>query len=269
MKNTTRLARLLSATICLLALAPFAQAVALDSWNQLTGTGSDLNTDHPSFTSGSSTMKAAFPSALTLGAVGDTLTFSGKITFTFPESVNGKDAEFRWGIFNHDNSSDDKNWLGYIAGNRSTSGGRLYEKGTGNGAWNSTSSAGYAQIESTQITGGTSGGAALAAGTYNLTFSFTREANGGTDGLRISWSLVGTGSSTYSLIGSWLDASPASWTYDRIGINIASGFGQTSAAFSELAIAKTSALPEPATIALLGAFAALIVALAAKRKLCQ
>ncbi|AHF94513.1 hypothetical protein OPIT5_18465 [Opitutaceae bacterium TAV5] len=255
MKNTTRL---LVSTALLLSLVSFARAAALDSWS---GANTDSDTDHPAVTSGSKSLSATLPAGSTLDAIGDTLTFSGQVTFTFAGTPNTGSGNFRWGLFNSNDSTNNNGWLGYMVGNRPDNSTYLYEKNTGTGSWNATSSDGWTRIL-TSITGGNSGGVEIAAGSYNLMLSLKREA----DGLLVNWSLIGTGGvSSYSLIGSWLDTSPVTLAYDRIGISITSNFGQSSATFADLSMVKTSAIPEPSATVLFATLCILLATVVMKR----
>ena len=73
-------------------------------------------------------------------------------------------------------------------------------------------------------------------------------------GLLVAWSLVSQNSSNaYSLNGSWLATGDdlVSDTYDRVTLQTTSGAKSTSTQFSNLSVTYT-AIPEPATSAILG-----------------
>ncbi|EIP99209.1 hypothetical protein OpiT1DRAFT_03720 [Opitutaceae bacterium TAV1] len=242
------------ASLLLLPLATALHAAPLASWTVVSGSIVDGDTDHPSFGAGSSAIKAEFDTPVSL-AIGDTLTLSGQVTFVF--SGNGADGGFRWGLFNSNASNNDNGWSGYITGNKYGSTGTVpfYEKDAGSGGWNSTSTEGYSQVPAGDITdGGGRSNYALSSGTYALTFSLERQSNG----ILVNWSLKKT-EGNYSLVGSWLDTTPVVTSINRIVFQTTSGFGQTSATFSNLDLTKTSNVPEPGAVAFLTGVGALLV----------
>jgi hypothetical protein len=218
-----------------------AQAAAVTTWTQVSGTVSGLDTASPSFATGSNSFKGALTSH-TLSSVGDTLTFSGSVVLSF--TGNGGDGAFRFGVFNTNSSSNDNGWSGYLTANKLSGSVPLYEKDAGSGGWNSTGATGYAAV-TTGITGGLSN-FALSSGTYDFAFSLERKSTG----VLVSWSLVGT-TNSYSLSGSFLDTTPVTTTYNEVVIQATSSFGQTLAAFSAMDVTFTSSIPEPSSVSLL------------------
>lgn len=236
-------------------IAGAALAAPVATWTISSGTGAGLDTASPSFGSGSTTIRAAF-APQSLGAVGDSLVFSGTVTFVFPDATNGGDGSFRFGLFNANGSTNDNGWSGYLTANKYAGTVPLYEK-DGGGGWTSTSN--YAQVTS-GITGGLSN-YALSSGTYNLNLTLARVATG----VAVSWSLVGT-TNNYSLSGSWVDTAPSTYAFDRVAMQAVSNFGQTSMSFANLEVTYLAAVPEPASAALgLGGFA-LLVCLGRRRR---
>lgn len=235
------LVRLVVAAQAFCLASAVARAEAISSWTQVSGTVSGLNTSSPSFGSGANSFRGATP-VYTLGSVGDSLVFSGSVALAF--AGNGTDSNFRWGVFNANGNTGDTGWSGYLTANKLTGSVPFYEKDAGTGGWNSTSANGYSQVTS-GITGGLSN-FALSSGTYNFSFLLERMDTG----VLVSWSLVGT-TNSYSLSGSWLDTSPVSYSYDRVVIQATSSLGQTSAAFSNMDVTFTAAVPEPSSAALL------------------
>lgn len=246
MKNTIHPVRNLVASLCLLALAPLSQSAVIQTWNDYTAT------------TGSSATTLTSTESVAL-AVGDTLTFSGNFSFA-SESGTGDGSLFRWALFDNNGSATASNWSGYLVGGTtaaSSSSALLYEKTAGSGSWTSLSS--YNRVDSNDITGGTSNRVALNAGNYSFSLSITRLDN---DSINITWSLVGTGENTkaYSLAGTYIDTSVITYTYNRVAIQLTSTFGQSSAGFSNLSLAKTSNIPEPSTLALLFGLSVVLIA---------
>lgn len=241
MKTLLSSACLIFATI-LSVLTSAARATVLSEWTLVYGTAANLDTDHPSFTAaGSSAMVAKLDTALQL-ALGEALTFSGEATFSL--SGNAPGNAFRMGLFSSEKSSTNSGWLGYLAGNQYSGNPALYEKSSTTGSWDSTNN--FTRLDG--VTGGISTPNQLSSGTYKFSFSIERTSSG----LLLSWSIIGTGAvSQYSLVGSCLDASPVTNTFDRIVIHMPSNSGQTSTVFANLALNKTSNIPEPSVLAFL------------------
>lgn len=217
------------------ALLASASAVPVASWEVITGTGEDFQTDHPKFTTEeSSIMSARIIPAITLKEVGKKLVFSGRVAFEIPENSGAAEGGFRWGVFESNGSGDERGWSGYFVGSKRGGNPNLHKKNEG-GAWYSTtaSNSGYEFVRSPDVTGGLSG-RPLNSGEYDFEISLQREA----EGVRVSWMLTSTGSSMYKLEGSWLDSAPDTQTFDRVGVQTTSDFGKTTAAFSNLKVTR-------------------------------
>lgn len=231
-------------------------AAPVTTWTSGAGTVTDLDTASPSFGSGSNQARASF-AAHTLSEIGDSLVFSGAVTFVFPAATNGGDGSFRWGLFNANGSSNDNGWSGYLTANKLNGSVPLYEK-DGGGGWNSTSN--FTAV-TTGITGGRSN-YALSSGTYSISFTLVRVETG----LSVSWSLVGQ-TNNYALSGSWIDTAPTTYTFDRIALQTVSNFGQTEINFANLDITYTPAsVPEPSAAALGLGGAALLTGMSLRRR---
>lgn len=211
-----------------------ASAVPLASWEVITGTGEDFQTDHPKFTTEeSSIMTARIAPPATLKEVGEKLVFTGRVVFEIPEGSGATDGGFRWGLFDSNGSGDERGWSGYFVGSKRGGNPNLHKKTEG-GAWYSTtaSNSGYEFVRSPDVTGGLSG-RPLNSGEYDFEISLQREA----EGVRVSWRLTSAGNS-YKLEGSWIDSSPDTHTFDRVGVQTTSDFGKTSASFSNLKVIR-------------------------------
>lgn len=233
-------------SLALLLLANvFAPAATIDTWTKSTGTYvSNLNTNSPVIGNGTAgsanvTLISGSIGSYTLTSVGDNLTLTGNVTFT---GLGGTLAHgFRWGLFNLNGSSTVNGWLGYVTQNSSgTSPGDLYERDAGNsGSWWSTTGA-TKDASATE-----SSNATLLDGSYVLSLSLTLSAP---NTISVAWSLMGTNVS-YSLSGSYMDASPQTLTFTTVGIGNA-GLTASEIDFSNMSVVY-NAVPEP-SISLLG-----------------
>jgi hypothetical protein len=237
---------------CILALWTFAatgalHAETLSSWRKDTGTTTTgVTTSTPSLGNGTGTtalnvLISAPITTATLSTTGDVFSLSGTVAFT---GLTGTlQHGFRWGVYNTATSSNNNGWLGYYAENSSGStAGNFQERTNPNtGSWWSATGT------STDSSATANSNAILVDGSYNFNMTFTRT---GSNEVTISWSLIGTGSaSSYSLSGSFIDTSPQTLTFDRIGVGSA-GLSASLIAFSDVTAVYTSAIPEPSTYAL-------------------
>jgi len=126
-------------------------------------------------------------------------------------------------------------WQGYFALNGITgTGGDLRERNQPNGAtfWNSTSS--------TLLSTSAVAGAAFSAASYNFTLSIERRVG---DQLQIDWSLVRTsGSTVYNIAESFVDSSPSTFAFNRVGFHLGGTLAADRATFQNITV---SHVPEP------------------------
>ncbi len=235
-----------------LSVCASAQAATLQNWTQSAGTnGTNLNTSSPILGNGSAgsgsnqQMWAAAPSVYTLGAVGDMLVFSGAVNFNLSAAA-GSD-QFRFGLYDTNGSAGTTGWLGYFASNSGSGAnpnGRLWERDAGNTTAYGSNAVGSA-TQRQAIAGIPSN--TFAAGTYNFSLSATRTETG----LSVAWSIIGTGATTYSLSGTYLDTTPLTFDFNRVGIFTGGGLNANQASFSNMDLTYTAAIPEPHSLALL------------------
>jgi len=260
----------LAAVAGLLVLSTSAQADPVTSWTKTTGgtviTG--LNTASPVFGDGTAEsgdgyqINATLPSTYTLGTVGDSLVFSGSVTMDLGAAGAGSD-QFRFGIFDTNDSTNNNGWLGYFASNSGTGGnpeGRLWERKevTTTAYFNGDQILSVDQRQ--QIAGSPSN--TFVSGTYDFSLALTRTA----DGLSVAWSIVGTGGTNYTISGTYADASALTYDFDRVGFMTGGGLNADQVTFSNVDLTYTSAIPEPASAAVLLASVAGLVTLSSRRR---
>jgi hypothetical protein len=239
--------------VYLVALTSSAHAAPLTSWVQGAGTGStQLNTNTPVLGNTAQAIYAVSSSAYTL-AVGDSLKFSGDVTFVGVSAANTAD-QFRFGIYDSNGQSTSFGWLGYMASNSGTSGGptysRLWERDNPNTANFHQNGTGQATMDA--FANASPSNTAFASGSYTFSLSYTRTASG----LSITWNLIGT-DLNYSVSSTFLDNTAQTFTFDRVGLAVL-GLGTSQTNFSNLDLTYTPvAVPEPAIASLL--FAGLLV----------
>lgn len=241
----------LALTVFGLALLPATSSAALlTSWTQSSGTiSSGLNTASPVLGNGTAesadgqTIWAATSTSLSLNSVGDSIKLSAGVTFS--DLATPQADQFRFGLYNVNGSSNVNGWLGYFATNSGASAGdkysRLWERsnpnnfsfGSGSGA-NLIANANAAPSNT-----------AFASGTYTFSLTYTRVATG----LQIDWTLIGTNLS-YTVSGSFLDTTPQTYTFNRVGMFTGGGLNANQVAFSNIGVDFTP-IPEPTVAGLL------------------
>lgn len=203
--------------------------------------------------SANATLISAPIDLVTLNNIGDEATFSGTVTFS---GLSGTlQYGFRWGVFNTNFSPNVNNWLGYYAENGSgDKASRLWERG-GEGSWwsatGATMRAGVTPVDN----------AFLVDGRYTFTMNLKLT---GPDQVTINWSLIGLDDVTYSVTGSYVDNSPLTLAFNRVGAGNA-GFGASQIEFSDISI---NSIPEPSTASLAGllVFVASVAAVLRRRR---
>lgn len=243
----------LALTVLGLTLLPSTSPAALlTSWTQSSGTiSSGLNTASPVLGNGTAdsadgqTIWAATSTSLSLNSVGDSIKLSAGVTFsdlTAPQA-----DQFRFGLYNSNGTSGTNvnGWLGYFATNSGTSGGptysRLWERNNpnSNSFGSGTGATTIANVNATPTN------TSFASGTYTFSLTYTRVATG----LQIDWTLIGTNLS-YTVSGSFLDTTPQTYTFDRVGIFTGGGLNASLASFSNIGVDFTP-IPEPSVVGLL------------------
>lgn len=253
------------AALGLLTACTSMQAAPLTQWTQSFGTNaSNLSSSSPVFgngTAGSANSQriwAAAPSEYTLTSVGDMISFSGSVTFNVSTSLASD--QFRFGLYDSNGQSGTDGWLGYMASNSGTGGnpnGRLWERNAGNTTTYADN--GVASATQRQAPGGTPSNS-FAAGTYDFSLSATRTASG----LNVTWSILGTGSTIYSIGGTYVDTTPLTYTFDRVGLVTVGGASIAQVNFSNVDL---TAVPEPHSMALLAGSALILGAFGRRRRL--
>lgn len=227
-----------------------ANAALLTSWTQSSGSnGSGLNTASPVLGNGSldsgdnQTIYAVLPTSYTLTNVGDSIKLSGGVTFL--NLATPQADQFRFGLYNVNGQTGVNGWLGYMASNSGTSTGptysRLWERSNPNtGSFGSGSGAtAVANVNATP------GNTSFASGTYTFSLTLTRVATG----LEVGWTLIGTNvNSTVS--GTFLDTTPQTYTYNRVGFFTGGGLNADQVSFSNVDL---TVVPEPGVVGLVAA----------------
>lgn len=244
--KTTTTGCILSVFMALGLLLPSAHGVLISNWTQYSGSiSSDLNTSSPILGNGTTesadnqTLYANLGSVYTLSGAGDSLTFSGSITLA---NLNNPQADqLRFGLYDSNGQAGATGWLGYFFSNTGASAGptysRLWERsdpntgsfGSGTGAVNIANA------------NATPGNTSFATGSYDFALTLQRDVSGY---IQISWSLEGT-SLSYSLSGSFLDTTPLTYDFDRVGLFAGGGLNADQASFSNLSITQ---VPEPGVV---------------------
>lgn len=227
-----------------------AQATLLTSWTQNSGSnGSNLNTANPILGTGATDsgdnqqIHAATASTYTLSSVGDSVSLSGGIAFSGLATPQAD--QFRFGLYDANGQSGVTGWLGYFATNAGNpSGGtgptvsNLWERSNPNtGSFGSGTGA-----SSISTVGATPSGNAFVSGNYTFSLSIIRVSTG----LELSWSLIGT-DVTYSLSKTFIDTTPQTYTFNRVGIFTGGGLNADQISFSNIDVSFVSAVPEPAS----------------------
>lgn len=247
---TLKSPRLLSSAVAVLAIglsAMSANAALLTSWTQYSGSvSSGLNTSSPVLGNGTTdsgdnqSIYAITPTSYTLSSVGDSLTLSGGVTFL--NLATPQADQFRFGLYNVNGQSGGTGWLGYMASNSGTSGGptysRLWERNNPNtGSFGSgTGATAVANVNATP------GNTSFASGSYTFSLTLTRVATG----LEVVWTLIGT-NVNYTVSGTYLDTTPQTYTYNRVGFFTGGGLNADQVSFSNVDL---TVVPEPGVLGL-------------------
>jgi len=254
---------LASGCLLLVQLPITVEAAALTSWTQTNGTNSsNLNTSSPILgngSSGSANSQAIYASftSFTLANAGDAVTFSGSVSFT-NLATPGTD-QFRLGIYNVNGKTNEQGWLGYLgsnSGNSAPQSGRLWERNNPN-TYSYGSASGATQVASANAAPSNT---SFVTGTYSFSLTATRTA---ADYLQVNFSLTGT-NVTYALSISYLDTTPQTFVFNRVGIFTGSLLNADQASFSNLSV---STVPEPATLGLSALAAIVLLKIRRRRKI--
>lgn len=250
-------------------LPAVAHAAPVTTWAQSTGSNATaLNTAGPVLGSGAAgsgsgqQIYATAPATYTLAAVGDSIVFSGAVVFDLSAAA-GAD-QFRFGLYDSNGQSGTTGWLGYFAtnsGSGANPNGRLWERDAGNTSGYGSNGTGSA-TQRAAIGGVPSN--TFAAGSYAFSLSATRTETG----LALAWRITGT-NLTYSISGTYADATSLTYSFDRVGIFTGGGLNANQVTFSnaDLTFTAASSVPEPSSFALLaGAACAAFVANRRRRR---
>jgi hypothetical protein len=267
-----------------MASVPAAGATTTGAWSMPSGNGLyDPGTNSISVTNSTvapvvqAKILGSSGSGYTLVHTGDTINMSATLDTTLAMGAE----QFRFGMFNDVNGTIPGNvaggtpWRGYIVTNSiENNPGAVFEKGTttggGTGSWwslvspNSGVQVGASSQATGSFTSATTGTSdPTPAGAYALSLSYTLLSSGG---LQITWSMIQTGdtaevlnpttglyqhdatSGVYSFTGSVVDPTPASLTFDQLGVFLYGGAMTNSTI--ELNDVDVSMVPEPGTGAL-------------------
>lgn len=254
--------------------ASSAQAVLVTTWTQTTGTNATgLTTSSPVFGNGSTgsgngAQVYATTPTYTLGSVGDSITFSGSATLNLGAAGAGSD-QFRIGLFDTNDSLSTTGWLGYFATNSGTGGnpnGRLWERKTGNTAayFNNAATSADERQAFAGVPASTTSTSTFLSGAYNFSLAATRTDTG----LSVVWSIVGTGSTNYTIGGTYNDTSALTFSFDRVGLMSGGGLNANQVSFSNVDLTFTpAAVPEPSSWAALTGLAGIGFAATRRRRL--
>jgi len=225
-----------------------ADGAPLTSWTQYSGAiSSGLNTSSPVLGNGTAdsgdnqSIYAITPVSYTL-AVGDTLTLSGGVTFS--SLVTPQADQFRFGLYDVNGQSGGTGWLGYMASNSGASAGptysRLWERNNPNtGSFGSgTGATAVANVNASPSN------TSFASGTYTYSLTITRVATG----LEVDWTLIGTSLSS-SVSGSYIDTTPQTYTFNRVGFFTGGSLNAAQVNFSNVDLTYAP-VPEPAVLGL-------------------
>lgn len=196
-------------------------------------------------------ISGAIPS---LNSAGEQIILSGAVELV--GSLSGND-QFRWGLFDMNGQLAIKGWLGYFAGNAiSSSSSNLRERNNPNGADF------FSGTSATLIASSNSPGTAFSEATYAFTLSLMRT---GVNGLQIDWTLLKmSGSSAYSLAGSFIDPTPQTFSFNRVGLSLGGSLNAEQVLYHDITVQYVT-VPEPSCALLAGAGLALGAARRARR----
>jgi hypothetical protein len=194
-------------------------------------------------------------------ALGETLAFSGTLNLQTTITDTSGTIQLRAGLYNTNSSANSNGWLGYMLANATSSGtGSILERANPNsGAYYSgTGSATISALPSTNG-GVTLASRNLTAGLYDFSLSLKRVASG----MEITSSLVRQSDSVdfAELSTPFLDTTPQTFTYDRIGFLAGGGLDADQVTLSNISL---TLIPEPSA-ALLGGIG--MLALLRRRRL--
>jgi MYXO-CTERM domain-containing protein len=181
-------------------------------------------------------------------AIGETLSFSGSLNLQTSITNTSGTIQLRAGLYNTNGSVTTTGWLGYMLGNGTSSGaGQILERSNPNtGAYFSgTGATTLVNLPSTNG-GVTLASRDLTAGLYSFSLSLTRVAGG----MEVTSSLVrqSDGINFANLSTPFLDTTPQTFTFDRIGFLAGGGLDADQVTLSNLSL---TVVPEPSS-ALLG-----------------
>lgn len=247
------------AVIGLLAQPFSARAALVTTWTQNSGSNaSNLGTANPILGTGATDsgdnqqINAVTASSYTLSSVGDSVSLTGGVTFTGLATPQAD--QFRFGLYDVNGQSGVNGWLGYFATNAGNpSGGtgptvsNLWERSNPNTA---SFGSGTGAVSISTV-GATPSGPAFVSGSYTFSLSITRVSAG----LELAWSMVGT-DVTYSFSKTFIDTTPQTYTFNRVGIFTGGGLNADQITFSNIDVTFT-AVPEPSTWAAITAVVAL------------
>jgi len=186
------------------------------------------------------------PTTLTLANIGDTISLTGTATFTGGSAYGN--TQWRIGLFYRDNrlgvntGIQGTNWLGYFIGAGQGAASSFYER-------NDPNTGMYASGTGATVAGsGNNPGVNFDAGVYDLTFNILYSA---ANTLQFNFSIIEqAGGSSYSSISATMtDASPSTYSFDRVGMLSGGSVSATEIRYDNLAVTYTP-VPEPASFAL-------------------
>jgi hypothetical protein len=237
------------------ALIPLAQAAApVDpaSWALGTGTSNLSGQSASGITWGDNTPNNADNTALhatvdadlgtpgnqavTLGADGDTVTFSGNLELKGSTSTTGT-IQLRLGLYNSNGSSTVNGWLGYIVLNTTNivGGGIAKRTLTNNNGYFSTLSG-----NAPTLTTSPSAGGPLTDGVYAFSLSLARSGSS----ITLSSSLIRQSDNVnFASVTNFSDTTPTTYTFDRIGFLSGGGLDSDQILLSNLSLAGNT-VPE-------------------------
>lgn len=204
---------------------------------------------------GNSTIGLA-PTTVTLANIGDSISLTGTATFAGGSAYGN--TQWRIGLFYRDNrlgvntGIQGTNWLGYMMGAGQLTASTFYERNDPNtGMYASGTGA-------TPFGSGSNPGTNFDAGVYDLTFNILYSA---VNTLQFNFSIIEqAGGSSYSSVSALItDASPSTYSFDRVGMLSGSSVNATQIKYDNLTVTYTPA-PEPSSLVLVvGGFAGLVL----------
>jgi len=170
---------------------------------------------------------------------------------------------FRFGLFNVNGSGTANGWLGYFVGNAATSAGVLDVRTSGNAAL-FTSTTGTSQLASVASSGPTSLTTADSTVTYSFSFTIERTS---TSTLLISSSLFRpSDSAQFAGFSNISDSAPLVFSFDRVGFQGTATLAADQIQLHNIDVTFTTAVPEPATYALIVSALCFLGAVARRRR---